>query len=168
MSSKLLLFSLFIHGFQTTLVSNLKPHCFHLDSSLKRSSKISNWLSRIPTQYSLVNSELLLFITIQYTINTGLWWVSIPHFCYFYHELDYYNVSLNPWLVLFFTLCTVLLFVFKIKENNPIHGFPRTAFLYRGIVHSWDFTYCFPIIPCKPMAFRSSNMDSWYGCHFLP
>ena len=69
MSSKLLLFSLFIHGFQTTLVSNLKPHCFHLDSSLKRSSNISNWLSRIPTQSSLVNSELLFFITIQYTIS---------------------------------------------------------------------------------------------------
>ena len=36
--------------------------------SLKRSSNIPNWLSRIPTQSSLVNSELLFFITIQYTI----------------------------------------------------------------------------------------------------
>ena len=69
MSSKLLLFSLFIHGFQKTLVSKLKPHCFHFDSSLKRSSKNSNWLSWIPTQSSLVNSELLFFIVIQYTIN---------------------------------------------------------------------------------------------------
>ena len=76
MSSKLLLFSLFIHGFQTTLVSNLKPHCFHLDISLKSSSKISNWLSRIPIQSSLVNSELLFFITIQYTIRRDL-------ICYF-------------------------------------------------------------------------------------
>ena len=54
--------------FKQPLVSNLKPHCFHLDSSLKRSSNISNWLGRIPTQSSLVNSELLFFITIQYTI----------------------------------------------------------------------------------------------------
>ena len=68
MGSKLLLFSLFIHSFQTTLVSNLKQHFFHLDSSFRRSSNISNWLSRIPTQSSLVNSELLFFITIQYTI----------------------------------------------------------------------------------------------------
>ena len=55
--------------FKQPLVSNLKPHCFHLDSSLKRSSNITNWLSWIPTQSSLVNSELLFFITIQYTIN---------------------------------------------------------------------------------------------------
>ena len=54
--------------FKQPLVSNLKPHCFHLDISLKRSSNILNWLSRIPTQYSLVNSELFFFITIQYTI----------------------------------------------------------------------------------------------------
>ena len=54
--------------FKQPLVSKLKPHCFHLDSSLKRSSNIPNWLSRIPTQSSIVNSELLLFITIQYTI----------------------------------------------------------------------------------------------------
>ena len=55
--------------FKQPLVSNLKPHCFHLDSSLKRSSDISNWLSQIPTQSSLVNSELLFFIPIQYTIS---------------------------------------------------------------------------------------------------
>ena len=58
--------------FKQPLVSNLKPHCFHLDSSLKRSSNIRNWLSWIPTQSSLVNSELLFFITIQYTISTWL------------------------------------------------------------------------------------------------
>ena len=29
----------------------------------------------------------------------GLGWVSIFHFCYFYHELDYNNVSVNAWLV---------------------------------------------------------------------
>ena len=59
--------------FKQPLVSNLRPHCFHLDSSLKCSSNIPNWLSRIPTQYSLVNSELLFFITIQYTIiNSGV------------------------------------------------------------------------------------------------
>ena len=50
------------------LVSNLKSHCFHLDSSLKRFSNIPNWLSWIPTQSSLVNSELLFFITILYNI----------------------------------------------------------------------------------------------------
>ena len=54
--------------FKQPLVSNLKPHFFHLDRSLKRSSNIPNWLSRIPTQSSLVNSELLFFITIRYTI----------------------------------------------------------------------------------------------------
>ena len=55
--------------FKQPLVSNLKPHSFHLDSSLKRSSNIPNLESRIPTQCSLVNSELLFFITIQYPIN---------------------------------------------------------------------------------------------------
>ena len=56
--------------FKQPFVSNLKPHCFHLDSSLKRYSNLPNWLSRIPTQSSLVNSELLFFINIQYTITS--------------------------------------------------------------------------------------------------
>ena len=59
--------------FKQPSVSNLKPHFFHLDISLKRSSNIPNWLSRNPTQSSLVNSELLFFITIQYTINMAPW-----------------------------------------------------------------------------------------------
>ena len=33
---------------------HIEQHCFHLDRQLSCSSKISNWLSRIPTQYSLV------------------------------------------------------------------------------------------------------------------
>ena len=48
--------------FKQPLVSNLKPHCFHLDSSLKRSTNIPNLLSQIPTQSSLVNSELFFFL----------------------------------------------------------------------------------------------------------
>ena len=68
--------------FKQPLVSNLKPHCFYLDSSLKRSSNIPNWLSRIPTQYSLVNSELLFFINIQYTIRVCL---------HLLHFLDYFQ-----------------------------------------------------------------------------
>ena len=68
MSSKLLHFSLFIHGFQTTLFQTWNHIFFILIDSFKRSSNLSNWLSRIPTQSSLVNSELLLFITIQYAI----------------------------------------------------------------------------------------------------
>ena len=98
----------------------------------------------------------------------GLGSVSILHFCYFYHKLDYYNVSLNPWLVLFRTSCIVPLFVFKLKENDPIHGFPGPAFLSRGIANLWAFPYLLPIIPCKIVLFRSSNMGYWYGCHSLP
>ena len=45
----LYLYMVFIqHCFQ------LEQHCFHLDRHLSCSSNISNWLSRIPIQYSLV------------------------------------------------------------------------------------------------------------------
>ena len=68
MSSKLLHFSLFIHGFQTTLFQTWNHIAFILIDSFKRSSNISNWLSWISTQSSLVYSELLFFITILYSI----------------------------------------------------------------------------------------------------
>ena len=59
---------LYLYMFFIQHYFQLEQHCFHLDRQFSCSSNISNWLSRIPTQSSLVNSELLFFITIQYTI----------------------------------------------------------------------------------------------------
>ena len=86
----------------------------------------------------------------------SLGWASIFHFCYFYHKLNYYYVSVNPWMILFSSSCNVILFVFKLEEN-PIQGFSVPAFPSRGITNSWEFPYRCPI---KTLATRSLvNVD---------
>ena len=52
MRCKLLLYQ-FIHGFHSTLF-RLEQHCFHIDRQFSCSPNISNWLSWVPTQSSLV------------------------------------------------------------------------------------------------------------------
>ena len=116
MSSKLLLFSLFIHGFQTTLFQTWNHIVFILIDSLKRSSNNSNWLIRIPTQSSLVNSELLFFITIQYTIRCRLastvfsvgYWIVMKNKISELTRLDWVGIWLNQFGM------------FEEQENNVV------------------------------------------------
>ena len=73
---------------------HLEQHCFHLDRQFSCSPNISNWLSRVPTQYSLVIHNFFSS-WLSCTLSIRLWFPSNTTYGFIYKHiiLCRYNIS---------------------------------------------------------------------------